>query len=61
MILQIFMKILRSQTGKRTESDTGKKNAQKVMISITIVEFAQIAGYGTKSIPFDNPSAAERR
>ena len=41
------MKILRSQTGKRAESDTGEKNAQKVMISITIVEFAQIAGYGT--------------
>jgi len=27
------------------ESDTGKKNAQKLMISITIVKFAQIAGY----------------
>jgi len=30
------------------ESDTGRKNAQEVMINITIVEFAQIADYGTK-------------
>ena len=30
------------------ESDTSKRNAQKVMISITIVEFPVIAGYGTK-------------
>jgi hypothetical protein len=29
------------------ESDTGRKNAQEVMINITIVEFAQIADYGT--------------
>jgi len=41
------MKILRPQTGKRAESDTGKKNAQKVMINITMVEFPVIAGYGT--------------
>ena len=34
--------------GKRTESDTDRKNAQEVMINVTIVEFAQIAGYGTK-------------
>jgi len=30
------------------ESDTGKKNAQKVTISITILEFPVIPGYGTK-------------
>jgi hypothetical protein len=41
------MKILRSQTGKKTESDTDRKNAQKVTISITIVKFAQITDYGT--------------
>jgi hypothetical protein len=41
------MKILRPQTGKRAESDTDRKNAQKLMISITIVKFAQIPGYGT--------------
>ena len=29
------------------ESDTGRKNGQEVMINVTIVEFAQIAGYGT--------------
>ena len=39
------MEILRSQTGKRAESDTDRKNVQKVMISITIVKFAQITGY----------------
>ena len=49
------MKILRLQTGKRTESDTGKKNAQKVMINITMVEFAQIAGYGTYLKLLTNP------
>ena len=30
------------------ELDTGRKNPQKVMINITIVEFPVIAGYGTK-------------
>jgi hypothetical protein len=34
--------------GKRTESDTGRKNGQEVMINITIVEFSVIADYGTK-------------
>ncbi len=29
------------------ESDTDRKNAQKVMINITIVKFAQITDYGT--------------
>ena len=29
------------------ESDTGKRNAQRVMINVTIVKFAQIPGYGT--------------
>ena len=29
------------------EPDTGRKNGQEVMINVTIVEFAQIAGYGT--------------
>ena len=33
------MKILRPQTGKRAESDTGRKNAKKVTITITIVKF----------------------
>jgi len=42
-----LMKILRLQTGKRAESDTDSKNARKGMINVTIVEFAQIAGYGT--------------
>ncbi len=32
---------------KKIESDTGEKNAEEVMINVTIVEFAQIAGYGT--------------
>jgi len=31
------------------ESDTGGKNAQKVMITITIVKFPVIAGYGTNT------------
>jgi hypothetical protein len=43
------VKILRPQTGKRAESDTGKKNAQEVMINITMVKFAQIPAYGTVS------------
>jgi len=34
-------------TAKMIESDTGKKNAQRVMINITMVEFPVIAGYGT--------------
>ena len=42
------MKILRPQSGKRAEPDTDRKNAQEVMINITIVKFAQIPGYGTK-------------
>ena len=29
------------------ESDTGKKNAQEVMINITIVKFPVSADYGT--------------
>ncbi len=29
------------------ESDTGKRNAQNVMITITIVKFPVISGYGT--------------
>ena len=41
------MKILRLQTGKRAESDTGRKNGQQVMINITMVKFPVIAGYGT--------------
>jgi hypothetical protein len=30
------------------ESDIGKKNAQRVTINITILEFPVIPGYGTK-------------
>ena len=41
------MKILRLQTGKRAESHTDRKNAQRVMINITIVKFPVISGYGT--------------
>lgn len=47
------MKILRPQTGKRAESDTGRKNAQKVIINITIVQFPVVAGYGTKPSKID--------
>ncbi len=39
------MEILRSQTGKRTESDRDRKNVQEVMINITIVKFPVIPGY----------------
>jgi hypothetical protein len=42
------VKILRLSDGKRIESDTDRKNAQRVMINITILEFPVIAGYGTK-------------
>jgi len=35
-------------TGKRIKPYIGKKEAQKVMITITIVKFPVIAGYGTK-------------
>ncbi len=35
-------------TAKMIESDTDRKNAQKVMITITMVKFPVIAGYGTK-------------
>ena len=34
--------------GKMIESGGGKKNAQKVMITITIVKFVCTSGYGTK-------------
>jgi hypothetical protein len=30
------------------ELDTVRKNAQEVMITITIVQFVRISGYGTK-------------
>ncbi len=39
-----FVKILSSQTGKRTESDTDRKNGQELMINITIVKFVWIPG-----------------
>jgi len=41
------MKILRPQTGKKQSQNTGKKNTQNVTISITIVKFVWISGYGT--------------
>ena len=41
------MKILRPQTGKMIESGGGRKNAQGLTITITIVKFVWIAGYGT--------------
>jgi len=47
LILQIFCENIDFLTAKMIESDTGKKNAQKLMISITIVEFTQITE-GTK-------------
>ena len=47
------MEILRPQTGKRAESDTGRKNGQQAMINITMVKFAQITGYGTLCIKND--------
>ena len=50
------MEILRLQTGKRTESDTDRKNAQKVTSTITIVEFPVIADYGTNSEKQDAPN-----
>jgi len=34
------------------ESDIGKRNAQKLMISITIVQFVWISGYGTLCCEF---------
>jgi len=44
--------------GKRTESDTGRKNAQEVMINITMVKFAQITDYGTYHAIFYHRSEA---
>ncbi len=44
--------MLEDLAGKRTETDTDRKNAQKVMINITIVKFAQITE-GTKSAFFN--------
>ena len=35
------------------ESDTGKKNAQRVTINITIVIFVKIPGYGTLIYTFE--------
>jgi len=48
LILQIFCENIDFLTAKMIESDTGKKNAQKATIIITIVKFAQITDYGTK-------------
>jgi len=41
-------------TAKRIKPYIGKKEAQKVMITITIVKFPVIAGYGTYVVSSPN-------